>query len=467
MAEELCLRFFSPHQIEHSLLECNQNPPHALSNDNLIIYLLQRASTDNDSDVSAEAMTEVYRRWGTLCQTIKGRSFLRLLIGTLIQVDDVLQSAAFEIHENDMNKTKLNAPDLAYTILTPFESALDLNLQVRVERMIVESTMRRTKTNEFFLEDAVHSATSIPFFDRVYVMSMRWLFRFLQERSTFTWAIPPMTVTNLENWFVTRNVFLQRMEWFAPFLPNLLNHSGMRRVGAVLSGSLLPLFALNHEINTETKERFMYYSDEVYRKCAISLFVCGRLMKQEVIVKTVLDSLRDAWPHSEWVVGGETTWREDDEWLARNRRGTTVYIHDQAHAFDVHLIIMPDVTLERAMVNQHLAPSRAWWDGQTLHVTASCMKSWMTRFVVERPLFGSLTSQQRRSRTVFKYAMRGFGFSMGAVMNLKLPSTLVEWLRLCTDKRTLPWYHPLYNPNMWRKAMTPERERALLECAEF
>jgi hypothetical protein len=252
--------------------------------------------------------------------------------------------------------------------------------------------------------------------------------------------------------------FRQRLAWFAPFLESFFANADVQRAGVILSGSLIPLCLLTHQVDTEDEARFMAYAKESYRNCSIDLYVTNTAMSPRDIESCLVTAALGT------SVTRRLQWCEDDEWAVRARHGYTLYID----TYNIHIIVMADTSRQDAIVHQHLPCVRAYWDGKRLVATSSCCVSWMTRFVFEPPLFGNRIDVQRRSKIMVKYAMRGFGFSTQSIAGLQVPTTIRQWLM--EDRRhdcPLPWYHPLYNPDLWKKAMTQERERALIECAEL
>lgn len=433
-----------------------------MSSDQTDNDLIAIISNSNFNGLDDQQANEVYYRWSSFCKNIRGRNFLRTFYMTVVKQQRG-DNLSYVISDESLHDTQKFLPDL-FLLQYP-EGQLNIPIQCAVEDMAVKMLMRKTKGAETILSPAVRQAICIPFFDKVCAISMKWNVLLHNVRDNVEWAIPPKALGSMDKWYVPEEVFAKRLGWYAPFLLEFLNHSTIRRLGGVLSGSLIPLCVLNHEVYTETKDQFMAYANELYRDCAISLFICSLKMSHTEVTNLVVETLYQMMPATyEWAVTNIEEWNEDKDFI-RHRRGVTTTIKCE-NLWRLHIIYMPEADLETAMMNHHLPPLRAWWDGRTLFATSKCIVSWMIRFVNDEPLFGDLIGKQRQSKIVFKYAMRGFGFSLPAVTNLQLPSTLMVWLREWRQKVPLPWYHPLFNPNMWHKAMTQEREQNLLACVD-
>jgi hypothetical protein len=412
------------------------------------------------ANVTDDLIQQVYYEWPGLCKNIRGRNFLRTFFTEVIRKRG--DNLVYSLTDTSLTETQVHMPDL-FLFLYP-EGQLNIPIQCAVEDMAVKLVMRKSKSQETILSAAVRQSVCIPFFDKVCAINMKWNLTLHKLRNGIDWAIPPKAAGSMDKWYVTVDVFQRRLTWYAPFLIQLLNHSTIRRLGGVLSGSLIPLCVLNHEVYTETQDQFLAYANELYKDCAISLFVCQQKMSHTEVTNLVCDVLDEMCSRVEWASTDVQEWNEDED-LIRMRRGITTTII--GGPWRIHVIYMPSTDVETAMMNQHLPPLRAWWDGHTLFATSKCTVSWMMRFVNDEPLFGNLIDRKRQSKIVFKYAMRGFGFSMNSVTNLQLPSTLMVWLRESKQHCPLPWYHPLYNPSIWHKAMTKERERKLLSCVDI
>jgi len=357
---------------------------------------------------------------------------------------------------------RVAAPDLHHAIC---QSALDLSLLLDIESHVTNTMCQLRASSETLIESSVNAALSLDFYANAFILDMTWNETMTRKCFECSWLIPPMEMTAIRHWYVSRTVFEQRLAWFAPFVTPFLADDRVRKLGLVLSGGVLPLCALRQEVYMDTRHQFLAYASEVYRNTSLDFFICG---ETPAMTSTICELLSIASAGRDWAEEAPRhEWAEDDDsWAARNRHGTTVYVSDGT--FHVHLIFMGEhIAYRESLSQQHLPCVRASWDGNVLAMTASCFRSWMTRFVTEQPLFGANVSEERKAKTVFKYAMRGFGFSAAAASGLQLPTTLGQWLRAFPPKRPLPWYHPMYNPNMWSKAMTPQRERALLECVEI
>ena len=357
-----------------------------------------------------------------------------------------------------------SCPDIFYAINHQMFPSIDLVLLLRIEEQMQKAVCRKTPSPEMVLEVAENDALHIDFFKRVFVIHMKWAAACEETRFADEWAIPPQARLTPGPWYNAQKTFQQRLTWLCPFLQGLLGHPVLRDVSAVLSGSVIPLCILKHEVFIENKYHFLAYAGEVYKKCSIDIFVCQpHEVTYDWLYQKFLPALEEI-SQTKWQYR-EVKWEEDKDWV-RNRKGTTYYFSTPASAMQIQLINMPLHTQNMAISHQHLPCVRASYDGTNVYVTASCLESWMSRFITSPALFGSHISQQRKSKTVFKYAMRGWGFNTRAVADLQLPQALIDWLREWPSKKPLPWYHPLYNPNVWPKAMPEERVRQLIECAE-
>lgn len=483
------------------------------TNEQLATYFL--ACIDNNATQPRSAFVgELFSRWYLYVSNARGRQFLRAVVEHLFQArggldvlvcaiqdtshhdgdddddDDGGSSATTTMssrsssssHRNRISREKMmrrTAPDLYHEVFCQTFGSVDLDLLVEIELQNQRQVCRKTPSPETLMVKAVRAALEIPFFDRCFAIHMKWSSIFLERMCHDEWAIPPQQSSSRGGmWYVSRAVFEQRMQWFCPFILDFIRDTRIRRMGAVLSGSLLPLCALRHEVYTATKQEFLAHANEVYAKCTVDCFISvppGLVVDfstcvLEEVLREVSGGGEEALASS-WVRVRSQEWHEDETWAQRNRSGVTLYYSSPAFSFDVQFIFVAE-PLAQVVAHHHLPCVRAMYDGSTLSTTASCFVAWMTRFVNAPPLFGSRIDQQRQSKTVFKYAMRGWGFSRSAVVELQLPVTLLEWLREWhtpsdSPQRPLPWYHPLYHPSLWHKAMTAARVQNLIECAEI
>lgn len=399
---------------------------------------------------------EVQRNWNLMCASPSGRSALRDACRRLLPA---LQEALV-LSPDKCALAYALAPDVLHAVALSLHH--DLDVLLAIERAVsarVCCSVSPSDEEAPLLEHSVSDALGIDFFARTFVLSMRWYEEMARRVTQSEWAIPPLDMRALRSsWHVSEQEFRTRLDWIAPWVRPFLSDADIRRHGVVLSGGIVPLCVLRQEVYAEDCDAFVRYADEVYRNTTLDFYVAAASpSEEERIVSDVKRVLGVA------EVKHTERWAEDDaSWGARNRRGVSVRI-PMAGGRVMVLIMMPSPHM---IAQQHLPCVRAAYDGTTLAVTASCYTSWMTRFVGDRPLFGRLVSAARRSRTLLKYAIRGFGFSPAALDGCTLPSTIGLWLRESPHHRPLPWYHILYQPALWRKAMTAQRERDLLACIE-
>jgi hypothetical protein len=435
--------------------------PAECTQEQVLAYFLLTVDEYTPDDIPEPYYSALYDRWSKFTNNVRGRMFLRTLVIHLFTPYARLSGPAFCLSEKAKGAMQKTCPDVYQKIMAPFSpSTINIPLLCDIEARYVKLHCRKSKSPEHFLESSLEEALSIDFFHYACIIGLRWYEVYEHLRQGSEWAIPPMQ-SKSTMWAVCESQFQRRLSWIAPFLPDLLRSEAMRRARVVLSGSLLPLCLLVHQVNTGDETRFLDYAEESYKHCSIDLFVTNSNMSPKEIEMLFLGELGDG-----WYIYNRRSWSEDSEWAVRARHGHTVYITDSSEHWHIHVVVMSETSLRDAIVHQHLPCVRAYWDGLKLFTTASCCIAWMSRFVLDQPLFGDRIDQQRKSKTVVKYAMRGFGFSTGAIAGLQIPTTIGQWIMDERTRRPLPWYHPLYNPNLWKKAMTPERELALIECAE-
>lgn len=426
------------------------------------------SSVDNPTMlISSEYYGVLFCEWRAFLSNNRGRQFLRVVIVDVFCKRGMLDMLAANLDRECQQLMRRSYPDLFHAIYAPTLAFVDLELLDDVEDAYQKLYCRKTPSQERLIEASVESALEIDFFERVWALNLKWNMRFHERVSASEWAIPPQSQGNSTMWYVPRHTFEQRLEWLCPGIGNFLRSSELRRVGAVLSGSIVPLCILKHGVCTDNEHDFVAFANEVYRGFSVDIFVC----KQEVTATTMdfVRGLSEVGRHLQntWVCQRKVEWAEDDDaWTMRNRRGITYY-YGNSDNDRVQLVVMGHHARKEAISQQHLPCVRAYYDGSAVKVTASCLISWMTRFVDEKPLFGNKITQQRKSKTVFKYATRGWGFSALATSQLQLPSTLHTWLQEWNRKQPLPCYHPLYNPSQWHKWMSEERVQSLRECVEI
>lgn len=418
---------------------------------------------------------ELFRRWHLYLTNVRNRQFARIVVQHLFLQRNGQDTLAVAISKHAQEMMRKVSPDMYHEIFSLMFNGIDLQLLVDIEAQYQHFVCRKTASQEVMMDGALDKALSIDFFTRAFAIHMKWFQACIDGCIASSWAIPPQARSLSGMWYVSQGEFEKRLTWFCPFALNLVRSKMVRSYGGVLSGSVLPLCALKHEVYTGTREEFMAFAQEVYPKCSLDIFMaCHPVVSSGASLEhraTEFLALLGSITSSMWQEVRKVSWVEDGpDWSVRNRRGITFYFKSPAYLFEVQLILIidenADSDIAKAVAHQHLPCVRARYDGTALHVTASCFVAWMTRFVERPPLFGSMVSQQRKSKIVFKYAMRGWGFSSAAVQDLQLPSTLLEWLR-DWGHTPLPAYHPLYNPNLWRKFMTADRVKELIECAEI
>lgn len=436
----------------------------AFSVDDLCTYFMHCVA--RLEDVPGHLHHELIERWADLVTTTSGRAFLRRVTLKFFVHGGGLDDLVGNLPDNAQEKTHLLAPDLYYVINRAFFQSIDLVLLIRIEQLAQKFVCRKTTSPEFIMPSAAEDALHIDFYKRAGAIHMQWSSAVTQTRFIEEWAIPPQARWVAGLWYVPKQRFEERLGWLCSFLPTLLRHDVLRNIGAVLSGSILPLCMLKHEVHMETRLDFLAYAAEIYKKCSVDIFVTAPYeVRFEWLAREFIPVLQELSQTTTWAIK-EHQWSEDDEWV-RDRRGITHYISTPLSSVVIQIISMPSQTRDAAIAHQHLPCVRACYDGENVYVTAGCIESWMSRFISSPPLFGSKVSQQRRSKIAFKYAMRGWGFSRKATSDMQFPDTLTAWLRDWPEKNPLPWYHPLYNPNMWPKAMSPDCVKQLLECADI
>lgn len=405
------------------------------------------------ADTSVLEAPTLYVNWKYSMTSARTRQEIRELLQS--PSGTARWQATYELDHSAHEATKRLAPDIYYFINEHRMTTFDLPLLLEIERAIHRLVCRKLPASETTIENATTAALSIDFFERAYTIHLQWN-RFFNERvMACVWDIPPLAQTS-RIWFVSRKTFLQRLGWLCPFAQKLVSPT------LLLSGSTIPLCVLKHEVYTETLEEFLSMVGENYKSLSLDFYSSAYSADE------FLAHLRACSEDESWTEFQSIEWAEDGEWLARNRRGVTHYFCSTRFPYKIQLIRIGN--LRDAISQQHLDCVRASYDGERLSATASCVVSWMTRFIDLPLLFGSRISLQRKSKTVVKYAMRGFGFSEKAISGIPLPSTLLEWLREATEldrARHLPAYHPLYNPIVWRKFMTADRVEAMMQCTEI
>ena len=399
----------------------------------------------------------VRQHWEEMCGSALGRSFLRSVVVPYFQ----RLNRSMTVTSLMIAQAGADASDVVYALASD-ELRNDLHVLLAIERCNTSFLCSPLRDEHPPLRAAVTDALEINFFARTFLLSLRWYEEMSRRSMQSEWAIPPIDTHALRSWHVAEDEFLRRLGWIAPWLRRFLRHPAIREHGIVLSGGLLPLCVLRQEVFVEDADSFMRYADEIYRNTSIDLFVTGEALDIDAITDDVCAVLASV--DQPAVRVATELWVEDDDAWVRARRGTSVSL-DMESGRRIVLVFMASRT--SAIAHQHLPCVRASYDGSTLSVTASCYVSWMTRFIGEPLLFGHNVSAARRSKTVLKYAIRGFGFSPAAIAGCTLPSTISLWLREEVPRhRSLPWYYILYHPSLWRKAMTAQRERDLLACIE-
>ena len=442
-----------------------------LSFEQLIAYFLITMDMSNewpDNYLKDEHLQVLYSRWDKITRNARGRSFIRTLVVNLFAKYDRLDSPAYCLSDEAKLSMRKYCPDVYQKVMSAFiPMTINLPVLLEIEKLYIKTQCRKSKSPETLIESSLAEALQINFFRYASIMGLRWWDSFERLKMDIEWAIPPMKQLG-SKWSVNIDQFQQRLSWMAPFLPEFMRDERVRWLGVVLTGSLIPLCVLEHQINTADRGRFIEYARETYRKCSIDLFITDTNFSPgqiESIVLEALDKYSDE--QTTWKIDSRKQWSEDDDSWVRNRHGYTIYFRADGQDLDIHLVVMAESSLRDAISQQHLDCVRAYWNGSSLLATASCCISWMTRLIFEMPLFGNHIEFKRRSKIMVKYAIRGFGFTTTAIQGLQIPSTIHKWLSEDFERgrRPLPWFHPLYNPNLWKKDMTPDREIALLECA--
>jgi len=442
---------------------------HALSC--LYLHLLDNRTiydAEKTLRISRQYCSDLCSLWSAFLFNACGRDILRSLILTKIIDTNTL---VYTLSQNDSQNMRKNYPDMFHAIYADSLLSIDLHLLVNVEVAHQAFFCRRSPPQETLLQNSIESALRIDFFERAWALNLQWNLDFSCKVQDSVWAIPPQARQD-SIWYVPRNVAEKRLEWIFPNLRRLLRSEEARDIGLVLSGSMLPLCALKHEQFTDSEQNFKDFSMEVYKKFSVDFFTCvprassSKLRSTSYAIRDRFIALMNQQTGRNCVCERDVIWAEDDEsWAMRNRRGHTFYFTVESLP-PIQLIVMHDCSLIEAISQQHLPCVRAQYDGDNLLVSATCFISWMTRFIFDRPLFGRHINQQRKSKTVFKYAMRGWGFSVYSIDDLQMPSTLMTWLQDWDRKKPLPYYHLLYNPMSWPKWMTPDRVANLLEYVD-
>ena len=273
---------------------------------------------------------------------------------------------------------------------------------------------------------------------------------------TSGWTIPPPQMDPMQRPWVDWKTFQQRLEWATQDFfksSGLFTHQNCLPQSSIfLSGSLIPLCFLQHQVDTLSRERFLLYANEVYAGRDIDIFLIG--LQSEEPIRQFLDKLSTARPE-------RLEWKD-----CFGRSGISFTLRSTpTNPWDVHIIWMdPQLTSEQVFSKQHFPFVRAWWDGTTLRATKDCVESWLSRCCTTRALFDDTMDPLRRSRNVLKFAMRGFGFTPRSVQGVKIPGEVLEWLYQPVYR--LPWYHPLYNPCLWKKRLTREEIKRLHSCVD-
>lgn len=406
-----------------------------------------------------------------LC-TQRGRSTLRKYIRKYIDMNERIVGIEHALDDICMAKLRDLAPDVYLVLFRTSMTGIELPLLLDIEEQYCQSISQSKSLPNAILENVVSEAISIDFFSVATTIHLRWTYHYRGDvMDDLAWGIPPPALYQQSVWYVSESLFRKRLLWMCPFILDLLHHESVQRDNIVLSGSSVPMCALNHVVYCDTQEAFLAMVDEVYWNRSVDLVVATDDDPNTLHARFLHALQVSAGQHSTWRHKHTLHWTEDTTG-ARNRRGATFYYTSDSCQYEIQLIVFTTVTeswvnpLEHAIAHQHLACVRAAFDGHKLFVTATCAVSWMTRFINTPLRFGDTVSQQRRSKAIFKYAMRGWGFSDSVLYGIRLPSILSEWLYAWGPRRMLPWYHPLYNRLTWTKTMPPARVRDLLECAD-
>jgi hypothetical protein len=435
--------------------------------------------------VRASFISELERRWPLYTQYARGRQLLRLVVIALennSMSSERMRLSIDLVKQNHIYKdTREIAPDIIYALQHGYNNTNDLPLLFEIEDLFHRFTCRKTAPRETIIADVLTYALDINFFRQVVPLSTAWSLHYQTHyRENVTWAIPPVAIIDQHPWYVGLTLFGTRLRWLCPFVESFFTHRGFLRHGGVISGGIIPLCLLQPQVRASTQHDFMTYAKEVYHRYSIDIFFVCSIDSLGTVEEGCAQMIRDVSRYDSWKCR-RVEWAEDDDtWAVRNRRGITLYFScdRDVYPFEIQCIIIPNTTIPFAITHQHLPCVRAWYDGVHIHCTASAFTSWLTHFVDAPPLFGALVTPQRKAKTVLKYAMRGWGFSVRAVEGMKFPATIYQWIseynppaphgdvRNRLPQRALPWYHPLYNRNLWAKKLEAEQIRQLVECVD-
>lgn len=275
--------------------------------------------------------------------------------------------------------------------------------------------------------------------------------------------VPPPSMRSNEPWLLSIETARKRLKWATRGL--LSSRWPFAGLPVVLSGSLLPLCFLSTVYKSDTREHFLSYAEENYRRRSLDLFIYTA--EAERVRAEVLRRLGQRCADSLTLV---RTYRH----LACD-----VYEYVAAASERVQLICMPGA--ERPIdtfLFHHLPLVRACYTGEALLVTPMCLASWRYRTCMgyvhfSKEVGGGADTEEwgdavpedvRRhwSRLVLKWATRGFAFPRHP--SWTLPRRILEWVQEDVDA-SLPWYHPLYAPSSWHRFLSDEEVLACWDCA--
>lgn len=420
---------------------------------------------DRRDALPTEYDMDLIQRMRGYMASARGRQLVRRYLAH-IWSDEVRVTSVRDILSQPIQESlRTFMPDVYLALFRATLEGVDLPLLVAVEELDQARAMHTKRSVEVLFDDSVQRALAIDFYNVAATLHLRWTYHYRSNViEDVSWTIPPPALYQQSVWYVTRGTFLKRLRWACPFAERLLATPALREHSVMVTGSIIPMCALNHIMYTETETAFTAMMSDDYWKRSVD-FVATNIDDVHHFANHFLIALQAVSANDGWGMVRMVEWREDSE-AVRNRHGVTMYFGSADFPYQVQLIMLKQTSLLHAIAQQHLPCIRACYDGERLLCTASCVVSWITRFVHQPPLFGDLVSTQRRSKTVFKYAMRGWGFSEAAMQGLQLPSIVCNWLYVWGAHRMLPWFHPLYNRRSWMKIMSEERVELLLECAD-